>query len=322
MNKKLYALYAVAFSLAMLACSNDNVTGSSEDPNVVTAEKNSSSSGFDVDISSSATVPLELSSSSTENRATSSETVSSSSMKKFSSSSATPILCKVGGDWGDVGCVNGQVFGDGDLFSIGDFIVKTNVYVSDSSKFGKRAGEIFFETDSIEGGKTRLFWNADSSSEFNGSLYAHYWLDHGNSTKEPFINVGFYDAGFDSNGNMLSADISGWNGICMMYRGSIDPIIQLDLGDSLNKKLGYALPSVMVIPTREESGFYMTRSRTNEILCYEWNQFKQPDVDGDHEVISGDDAAKHVARVIFHFQSQSNDEKNYFSFLAIGTNRD
>lgn len=315
MNKKLYMACISAFMVTMLACTNDNVTGSSEDPNVVIAEKNSSSSSFDVDISSSATVPLELSSSSLTNE-------SSSSMKKLSSSSATPILCKVSGDWGDVGCYPGLDFSEGDLFSMGDPVVKTNVYASDSSKFGKRAGEIFFETDSIEGGKTRLFWNADSSSEFNGSLYAHYWLDHGNSTKEPFINVGFYVAGFDSNGNMLSADISGWNGICMMYRGSIDPIIQLDLGDSLNKKIGYALPSVTVVPTREDPGFYMTRGRTNEILCYEWNQFKQPDVDGDHEIISGEDAAKHVARVIFHFQSQSNDEKNYFSFLAIGTNRD
>ena len=62
MNKKLYALYAVMFSLAMLACSNDSISGSSEDPNVLTAEKNSSSSSLDDDISSS-TVQPEISSS-------------------------------------------------------------------------------------------------------------------------------------------------------------------------------------------------------------------------------------------------------------------
>ena len=104
---------AVMFSLTLLAGSNDNVTGSSEDPNAVTAEKNSSS--------------------------------------------ATPILCKVGGDWGDAGCAPEPGFSEGDLYSEGDRIVKTNVHASDSAWFGKRAGEIFFETDSIEGGKTRAF---------------------------------------------------------------------------------------------------------------------------------------------------------------------
>lgn len=290
MNMKLYMVYVV--SIVMLACSGTDVTGASDDPNVLTAEKSSSSSSVD--------------------------------SERSSSSKDYPVLCKVSGDWGDVGCLLGQPFGDGDLFSPGDLVVKTNVYPSESNKFGVHAGEIFFETDSLEGGNSRMFWNGDSSSEFIGSLFATYWLDQGRSIKDPYVNIGFYVAGFDSDGTMLTADISSWNGICLMYRGSIDPIIQLDLGDSLNRKIGYALPSVTVVAQKDDLSIPLPLRprKTNEILCYEWKQFKQPDVEGKHEIISGEMAAKHVAKVIFRFQSQPNDDENYFSFLAIGTNRE
>lgn len=297
MNKKLYTACLGSFMLAILACSGDNVSGSSEDPSVLTAEKNSSSSSLDLNLSSS-------------------------SVKKKSSSSGMPVLCKVSGDWGDVGCAPGPEFSDGDLWSEGDHVVKTNVLTDGSAKFEMHAGEIFVETDAIQGSVTRVFMGPDSSSEFKGFLSGSYQFDPDSMTADSYFNIGFYVAGFDSSGTMLSADISNWNGICMMYRGSIEPVIQLDLGDSLNKELGYALPSVTVITTKEDPGFSLVRGRTNEILCYEWNQFKQPDIKGEHEIISGEEAAKHVAKVIFHFQAQPGSDHGFFYFLAIGTSRD
>ena len=54
MNKKLYMACAGAISLAVLGCSDDGISGSSEDPNVLTAYGSSSSgtvassSSFDV----------------------------------------------------------------------------------------------------------------------------------------------------------------------------------------------------------------------------------------------------------------------------------
>ncbi len=313
MSQKLYTAFMAVFVLAIIACS-DNVAGSSEDPNTVTAKNNQSSSS-DAEISSSVTIAKSSSSKKMES--------SSSASKKLSSSSTPHVLCKVSGDWGDVGCAPGPSFSDGDLLSDGDRIVKTNAYASDSTKFGKHAGEIFFETNSKEGSKMQVFWAPDSSFEYKGLLSAVYRFNTDSLTENSFFDIGFYVAGFDSNGTMLSADISNWNGICLMYRGSIDPVIQLDLGDSLNRKIGYALPSVTVITTKEDPGYSLIRGRTNEILCYEWNQFKQPDIKGKHELISGEDAAKHVARIIFHFQAQPNtDDYGFFSFLAIGTNRD
>ena len=302
MSQKLYTAIMAVLVLAIIACS-DNVAGSSEDPNTVTA-KNNQSSNSDVEISSSAIIE------------------SSSSIKTLSSSSGKVVLCKVSGDWGDVGCAPGPDFSDGDLWSRNDRIVKTKTFADDSTKFGEHAGEIFVETDSIEGSVTRIFLSPDSSSKYNGYLSGLYQFDPDSMTENSYFNIGFYVAGFDSNGTMLSADISNWGGICVMYRGQIDPVIQLDLGDSLNKKLGYALPSVTVVPTREDPGYSLIRGRTNEILCYEWNQFKQPDIKGKHEIISGEDAAKNVAKVIFHFQAQPGSDYGYFSFLAFGTSRD
>lgn len=307
MNKKLCAASAVMFSLMLLACSNDNVTGSSEDPNVLTAEKNQSS-GVDAGHSSSSV-----------------EVLSSSSIEReASSSSRSLVLCKVSGDWGYDGCYFGPSFSEGDLYSEKNRIVKTNVYASDYAKFGERAGEIFFETDSVDGENTQIFWSPDSSSEFSGLLSAVYRFNQGGTNKNPYFNIGFYVAGFDSDGTMLSADISNWGGICMMYRGSIDPVIQLDLGNSLNRKIGNALPSVTVTTQKddESSTFSQVHHSTNEILCYEWSQFKQPNVEGKHDIISGEDAAKHVAKVVFHFQSKPDVDYGFFTFLAIGTNRD
>ena len=292
--------------LAIIACS-DNVSGSSEDPNVLTAETDSSS-GSDVKMSSSVTVAKSSSSKKMES--------SSSASKKISSSSTPLVLCKAGGYWD--GCAKFGTGGEGDLWPYtGSKNVHTKAYAEDSAMFGEHAGELYFETDSLEGGKTQIFWNDGTMSSEdnyfgNGHLSATVKLDKGSLSCDPYFNLGFYVAGFDSNGVALSADISNWNGICIMYKGSISPTLQLDLGDSLNQKLGYALPAVTMVSSEDPQ-------------CYEWNQFKQPDSEKEYEIISGEDAAKHVVKVVFHFQAQPNEEFEGFdgiNIIAIGTNRE
>ena len=277
------------FVLVIIACS-DNVAGSSEDPNTVTAKNNLSSSS-DVEISVS-------------------------SIKTLSSSSEEVVLCKVSGEWD--GCARFGTGGIGDLWPYtGSMNVHTKAYAEDTTKFGEQAGELYFETDSIEGGKTQVYWNDGTMSSKlnyfgNGHLSATVKLDKGSLSCDPYFNLGFYVAGFDSNGVALSADISNWNGICIMYSGTISPTLQLDLGDSLNKKLGHVLPSV-------------TMSKEGNPQCYKWNQFKQPDSEKEHEIISGEEAAKQVVKVVFHFQAQPNEEFEGYEgikIIAIGTNRD
>ena len=307
MDKKLYALYAVVFSLTMLACSNDSISGSSEDPNVLTAENDSSSSSLDGETSSSAIQP---------------EISSSSSAKKFSSSSKyVPVLCKASVDWGYDGCLVKPATGMGDLWSYGPK-VKTDAYADDPSKFGNRAGEFFIETDSAEGGKTELYWfgsdrrpSTFEGCTLEGYIHANVRWDKGDLPYEvghdPYFNLGFYVAGFDSDGVAMSADISNWNGMCFAYTGTTNPTLQLDLGDSINKKLGNILPSVTLFASSEPQ-------------CIEWKDFKQPATGKEHGVISGEEAAKHVEKVVLHFQAlprESFGDYGDILILAIGTNR-
>ena len=148
--------------------------------------------------------------------------------------------------------------------------------------------------------------------EFIGRLSAEVRLDPGDLAIDPYFNIGFYVAGFDSNGVALSADISNWNGLCILYSGTTAPILQLDLGDSINQELNNVLPSVAM-------------SERGVPQCYEWKDFIQSETEKEHKVISGDEAAKHVEKIIFHVQKQPNVELNgldVFEFIAIGTNRD
>ena len=260
-----------ALSLALLACSGDDVSGTSD-------------------------------------------SLESSAAENESSSSADFALCKVRGDWGSCGgCAETPPSGHGDLWSTGNLKVKTASLI-DPASLGDRAGEFFFETDSAEGGGSEIIWSDNHYvlPEFTGLLLANIHLVTGTLPYNPFCNIGFNVAGFDSSGNAISADVSDWNGICVLYEGSISPTIQLDLGDSLNQKMGHSLPSVKMVSQKEPQ-------------CYEWSQFKQSDLKEGYEAISGEEAAKKVVRIVFHFQEKPNEELNGYDlveFIAIGTNRD
>lgn len=286
------------FLFALVACSNNGVSGTSDNSEISAKENNSSSNNPNSNRSSS-----------------SFEKNVSSSELKFSSSSSFHALCKASGDWGSRGgCSEIWPRGDGDLWSNGDLKVNTYIYMNDSVSFGERAGEFFVETDSAEGGASQIIWSEGKYvlSEFKGLLYGVVQLVKGDLSYDPFCDIGFNVAGFDSKGHAVSADISSWNGICVLYQGSISPTIQLDLGDSVNQKIGRTLPSVKILSQEEPQ-------------CFEWNQFKQSDLDDDAEAISGEEAAKKVVRIIFHFQEQPNTEFDgyeSFEFIAIGTNRD
>ena len=304
MNKKL-CMALGAFTLVMLACSSENgsITEPYDDTGAGTA-KNNSSSSLEIDVSSS----------SLNAQSSSSEKESSSSVVESSSSSSHLSLCKVSGHWRESGCLPTPSHGEGDLWSRLDRKVRTNVYLEDSSKFGDRAGEFFFETDSLEGGESFIKWTDGYFvvPEFEGMLEADVRFAKGSLTYDPFVKIGFYVAGFDSSGAALSADVTNWNGLCLFYLGTIGTTLQLDLGESLNRKLGNALPSLKVESSKEPQ-------------CFDWGQFKQPETDTEHETISGEEAAKHVEKVVFFFQTTPREEYGGFEgfeIIAIGTNRD
>ena len=67
-------------------------------------------------------------------------------------------------------------------------------------------------------------------------------LKKGTLTFQPFVSVGFTFAR-DSSGKPVPVDVSKWGGICISYTSDAAPVLELDLGDSLNAAFGYAVPA-------------------------------------------------------------------------------
>jgi hypothetical protein len=334
MNQKLYMACAGIFSLAMLACSestNSPVSGTAEEPNVLTAENDISSSSIEIPASSAEI--RELSSSSAELPITSSSSTepsilsSSSEIPLLTSSSSEPpipessssshsVLCKTNG-----GPCGGP--GGGDLwYPAYDYdLIQTDRYAEDKSVFGEKAGTWFLETDSSDGGKSTIQWGLEYMDiDWDGQslipvieecdgLCGTFALDKGDLSYDPFITIGFYVAGFDSSGNPLSADVSNWQGICIAFSLSgASANVQLSMGDSLDKAMGYALPEEFLGKSYGKSS------------CFEWSDFLQPTWKSkDALTVSGEEAARRLVKVIIRIQAKSG-SKGDFNILGIGSN--
>lgn len=335
MNQKLYMACAGIFSLAMLACSestNSPVSGTAEEPNVLTAENDISSSSIEIPASSaeirelsssSAELPI-TSSSSTEPPILSSSSeipllTSSSSEPPIpeSSSSSLPVLCKTFGG----GCGG---FGGGDLWTPDyDYdVIRTDEYAEDKSQFGEKAGTWFLEVDSIDGGKSSIQWgNEDLREDWDGEslipviedcyngLCGTFTLDKGDLSYNPFVAIGFNIAGFDSNGVALSADVSNWQGICIAYSlPTTSASVELSVGDSLDKAMGYALPTA-----------YLAKSYGTS-KCFDWSDFEQPGWKLESALsMSGEEAARQLVKVVIRIQNKTGTTGD-FAIMGIGTN--
>ena len=321
MNKKIYMACAGALSLAMFACSdNSPVSGSSEDPNVITAKNDSSSSE-----------KIESSSSKETDPSSSSETpvVSSSSEMPIESSSSEPLVssssvhhmpCKTQGGGG---CAPAP---SGDLWAPDEYhwdIVNTRKYAegvwTEEQLSGKEAGRWFWFTDAVEGGKTVIDWPEEPENGYRDSTlepiveaYGGIWgtvlFDKGEVDGLPYAVLGFNIAGLDSAGNRMTADISNWDGFCLQYESTMTIAVKLDLGDSLNAELDDDLP-LRVFPKQPTVGG----------KCYSWSEFKQSG--WSEKTISMEEAVKNVAGIWIEFEGR-NDIEGAFRIYAVGSNLD
>lgn len=322
---------AGVFALAMLACSesvDSPVSGTAEEPNVLMANNDLPSSSSIVELSSFS-VDTPNSSAEEPTISSSSEIPESSSSSSgpswlYSSAYVPPVLCKVVG----LGCVT---IYEGDLWSgaywddESEADVQTSLYAEDKSQFGINAGKWFLDVDSIDGGKSTIQWavpvgnEKDSASilpvmEECGDLCGTFKLDRGDLNYDPFVQVGFNVAGFDSNGVALTVDVSNWTGICLMYQATIGASLVLDVGDSLNKALEYDLPFAT-----------LPKSTAGSSRCFEWSKFKRAGwgaaIEGWEDDTVGEMAARHLSKVYIQFQSKSG-TKGEFHIFAVGTNLD
>ena len=327
MNKKLCMAGAGMFSLAMLACSESvesPIAGTAEEPNVFTADRLSSSSSL-VEMSSSLT-DTPNSSAELPEYSSSSETPEQSSSSSnpsgiYSSAYVPPVLCKTSGG---SGCA---IVYEGDLWSryYETENVFTSKYAEDLTLFGEDEGKWFLETDAVDGGKSTIEWAVPVGNDWDSTsvmpvidacdgFCGSFELNKGTLTYNPFVDVGFNVAGFDSDGTALSVDVSNWTGICIAYLTTVGGTLMLDVGDSLNQVLKYDLPFV-----------FLSKSSTGTNKCFEWSKFKRAGwgapVEGWEDDVVGEMAARHLSKVYIRFQAQDG-TKGQFKIYAVGSNRD
>ena len=195
MNKKLYMACAGAISLAVLGCSDDSISGSSEDPNVLTA--------------------LGLSSSESE---------SSSSSGAVSSSS---FVTNEGNLWSpDAGgfTVNSALYAaylPANAEADGRWVVET-----DSMSGG--ASSVVWPADLVDAQSERTVIESCDGICGTVSLARYSSL-----SEEPFAGVGFTLAK-DSDGNPVPLDVTDWGGVCITYESDAAPSLEMVIGDSLS----------------------------------------------------------------------------------------
>ena len=153
------------------------------------------------------------------------------------------------------------------------------------------------ETDGEDGGKSSIVWpvefvdGVDSMAAVKDTCYGICGtaaLDKGSLTYNPFVSIGFTLAR-DGSGNPVPVDVSNWGGICIVYTSDIAPALELDLGDSVNKVLDYALPSAVL----------MKSSVAANIKCIPWSAFEIPSwFKGDDHGWKDDTGAKAAKQLV------------------------
>ena len=187
---------------------------------------------------------------------------------------------------------------------------KTSLRVSTGVDAGaNESGYWYSYTDSEDGGESRIVWPGSNEEELTDDvldvcqgLCGTAELNKGGLKYDPFVVTGFHIAGpFDK---PVATDVSGWGGVCITYVSQIAPRLELRLGDSLDKAMGYAQP-----------GVDLQKTSTAKDTCLRWTDFKQPSWAGQKK-ISGLDASAILASMEFKVQG-GDGHKAYFNIMRL-----
>lgn len=181
-------------------------------------------------------------------------------------------------------------------------------------------GAWFLETDGEKGGASTIAWIFPGAQIYDEMDTMEFVitkcqgvcgtasLNHGTMTDDPYVAVGF-NLAKDSTGKSVPADVSNWGGMCLTYSSQVAPILELDLGDSLNTMLG------------GKPFFNLPINETVEQRCVQWDNFGLPsgmealkmwDRELEYKI------AKYLVTIRFIMQS-STDVENEFNIMSIGT---
>ena len=307
LKKNFYCGLAAFTALAFTACSDDSTANAVVQP--IALDSSSSvieESSSSVTVESSSSAIAESSSSSFE--LSSSDEVSSSSQDNSSSSlQSDPSSSSIAKS--SVSECRGLIWFGNDPEEGVRVPVETCAESSWPENVVADGHWRVMETDGEDGGKSSIVWpvefvdGIDTMAAVKDSCYGICGtaaLDKGSLTYNPFVSIGFTFAR-DGSGNPVPVDVSNWGGICIVYTSDIAPALELDLGDSVNKVLDYALPSAVL----------MKSSVAANIKCIPWSAFEIPSwfKGDDHgwKDDTGAKAAKQLVGVRFKLQDKPQD---------------
>lgn len=176
-----------------------------------------------------------------------------------------------------------------------------------------KTGGYWFEfNDSIDSGLSKIIWPVDKGMEGNENSFqpvvdycqgicGHIILSRADTTYDPFVGVGFNVVGYASptDSTPVPGDASAWGGIKISYTCTFTPVLELDLGEDVNKALGNDKP-VYRLPKSIDG-------TTKEIP---WEEFAQEDW-GNGEKITGPEAATKLVAIRFKIQSRDSTEGSF-----------
>ena len=178
------------------------------------------------------------------------------------------------------------------------------------------SGYWYTYNDSLDGGKSIITWAAEPDEEYGGlepvleacgnGMCGTYKLDKGDLVYDPYVAVGFDLAGKGADGRVIPVDASGMGGIAITLSVTHAAVLELSLGDEMDKKIGYALPA-----------YDMGKSATGKTVDIPWSKFAQPSWAKDDQLISMDEAVKSIASIRVKVQAKSG-STGEFNIMQVG----
>lgn len=180
------------------------------------------------------------------------------------------------------------------------------------------SGYWYTYNDSLDGGKSIITWAAEPDEEYGGlepvleacgnGMCGTYKLDKGDLDYDPFVEIGFDLAGRDADGRAIPVDISGMRGIDIEFISSHAAVLELSLGEEMDKKIGYALPAYDLGKAPMISKY----------VSIPWSKFAQPSWAKADQLISIEEAITSVASIRVRIQAKTGSEGE-FNIMGVGT---
>ena len=135
-----------------------------------------------------------------------------------------------------------------------------------------------------------------------------FLLDKGDLQYDPYVGIGFDLAGHDANGNLVLADASSMEGVCIGYISDASITVEMSLGEAKDRALDYDVPNTLL---PKATGY-----KVKEIP---WEKFTRSGW-GKGENITGIQAAKTLGSLRFKIQGKDG-TKGDFNIMTVGSYR-